>query len=210
VGKRGLPEVVQVSFLSHALETGVNSMKRNMIKTFAAAAVIAMAGGAAQAQVLGTTDFEVKVKIVDGCSVTLNGGNIVFSDRTQIVNDHRDGQVTVACTAGNADVGKDYGLTLSPGLNGDQLNRRMNHLINGAANQIVYQVHTLANCAAPVWGDGTNGTEELKGVLADPTGTPVNTTHTFRVCMLSGNQIQPATAPAVGDYADFLQITLHL
>jgi len=190
-------------------------MKRNIIKTLAAAAVVAFAGSAVQAQVLDTTDFEVKVRIVDGCSVTLTGGDVVFSDRTQIYNDYRDAQVVVACTKGASSssaglVGSNYGLTLSPGVNGNQLDRRMRHTTLGNAYEINYQVHTNASCVTPIWGDGTNGTQELTGVLSNPATGAAYTTHNVRVCMSDIGQSQPVTSPQVGDYADFLQITLHL
>jgi len=188
-------------------------MKRNIVKTLAAAAVVAFASGAVQAQQLHSTDFEVKVKIVDGCSVTLTGGDVVFSNRTQIYNDYRDAEVVVACTQGAASaglVGNAYGLTLSPGVNGNQLDRRMRHTTLGSQYEIHYQVHSQASCVTPVWGDGSNGTVELTGTLANPAVGPTNTTHTVRVCMSDIGQSQSVTSPQTGDYADFLQITLHL
>jgi len=190
-------------------------MKRNFLKSlFAATAILAMGAGFAQAQTKqADTNMEVRVEIVEGCTVNLVGGTQVdFSARTQIFNDSLTREVNVNCTLGTGNPSgtptpTTYSLRLpNSAANGGAATARI--MKNAAGNSIYYTVRQANTCSSALWGwaaasDWINGTF--------PTAAGGNR-HPFNVCIdrtqNSSNGVN-VNNPPVGLYADTLQIQLY-
>jgi len=190
-------------------------MKRNLLKSlFAGAAILALGAGAAQAQTAqASATMEVRVEIVDGCTVNLIGGTQVdFSPRTQIFNDSLTREVNVNCTLGTGSPSgtptpTTYDLRLPDsavsGL-GSPANRRM---LNAAGDAVYYTVRQSNTCSSALWGDAT-AADRINGTF--PTAAGGNR-HAFNVCIDRQHNFNNGVAvdsPPLGLYADTLQIQL--
>jgi len=203
-------------------------MNRNLWKSlFAATALVVLGAGAAQAQAAlqTSTNMEVRVRIVDGCTVNLLGGTQVqFSDRAQIIDDSLTREVNVNCTLGTASgspgVGvNDYELRLSstftPSTSGavyaidDRFMSNQSVPAGTAGNHpIYYSVRTTDTCSASLWGDGTGNTEVITGNFPTPPG---GNRHAFNVCIDRAYNAAKGVfpdQPTLGLYADTTQIQL--
>jgi len=201
-------------------------MKRNIVKVlFAGCAIVALGAGSAQAQLAprGDQTMEVRVKIVDGCTVDLIGGTQVnFADRTQVIDDSLTREVNVNCTIPSGGPGggvTSYQLQLSntftpyTGPAGPIYALDDRFMTNQSASSlpIYYSVRTIDTCSGPLWGDGTNNTAVINGSF--PTAAGGNL-HRFNICMDRAYNISKTSAafvdaPTLGQYADTTRIQLY-
>ena len=192
-------------------------MKNIVLKSLAAASVLALGVGFAQAQTASaqaTNSLQVQVEIVTGCTVNFpnNSGNVNFGQYSEITTNLTETrQVVINCNNGNLPNGAaagdlNYELSLNSGLHSSTVAGR--NLQNSAGASIPYNVYQAANisssaCGGTYWG--TASTDVFKGTLT-ATATNVNgeKSHYFTVCIpaISGQQ------PAIGTYTDVLTATL--
>jgi len=189
-------------------------MKRNLLKSlFAATAILALGSVAAQAQSnQAQATMEVRVEIVDGCTVNLIGGTQVdFSARTQIFNDSLTRTVNVNCTLGTGNptgtpTPTSYSLRLpNSAANGGTKDARI--MKNSAGDNVYYTVRQQNTCSSLTWGWAA-ASDWITGNF--PTAAGGNR-HDFNVCIDRAQNVANnvnVNNPPLGLYADTLQIQL--
>jgi spore coat protein U-like protein len=165
----------------------------NLFKSTLIATALVVAGFAGNANAANLTDtFEVKIKILETCSV-LTASDIDFGSTIPTAGGQidRTGTINVQCTNGT-----DYTLALNGGGGSDTAARRM---VGPGASTIGYQLFQDTGRSS-VWGTVADG-EQVDGV-GNGLGTTYQNSHTvYARAFLVGNE------PA-GDYTDTVTATL--
>lgn len=195
-------------------------MKRIVLKSLAAASILALGAGFAQAQQANAAhnELQVSVEITTGCTVNFpnNSGNVDFGSYAEITADLIETrEVVVNCKNGGPAASTTnpvvYSLALSDGQNAtSSANRRLRLGAGATATYINYNIYQATNqasrnCGGTIWGStsGETFTGNLTATASGSTNTVSgNGSHYFTVCI-------PAQATTTtGTYRDVLTATL--
>ena len=129
------------------------------------------------------------------CTATTLGVGFSTYDPTSSTDNTSTGSVTVSCILTILSAGS-YSISLSPGQSGSYASRSMTY----AGSTLSYNLYTAAGSPAPVWGDGTGGSQTVTGSFS---ASLINS-QTFYVY----GRAPAKQNVAAGPYADTVLVTV--
>jgi spore coat protein U-like protein len=165
-------------------------MRKQIVAPLAAGVLLAFAGAAQAAS--KTASFTVSATVGKNC--TISAANLALGVFVGDNDLSSSSDITVRCTAPTA-----FDIALDQGVTGTYAGRRM---VGPGGDFLVYNLYTDGADGAPVWGDGTVGTEEVPGVGA---GMAVPITRTVYGRLLAADNVGAVEA---GAYSDTIVATI--